>query len=139
MKGDKMTKDQIKPKDVRAFLFTQKGGPEGNKEFFVGYDSRKNLVGLAGPDKVIDFVDDLINHVKIKNWKKDTSNFKSKGEKWKWSMTLYGHDGGEINFTGECGYDPKEFEDGEDRWKILMQLIDIVETRQREERTEEAK
>jgi hypothetical protein len=126
-----MNKDKMKPKDLKSFRYTYENKSDGSKkEIFVGYDRMDRLVGVKNEQELENFAYDIINHVGIKSWKKETSNSQSKD---KWEIYLGGKDRTGVIFSGKGPYLSKEFEDGVDRWGVLMQLLEIFETKLSEE------
>lgn len=130
-----MNKDKMRPKDVKSFSFKYENKSDGtSKDIFLGYDRLDNLVGLRTEQDLENFAYDMIHHVGIKNWKKETE---VKGSTEKWEIYLGGSDRTGVTFSGKGPYPAKEFEDGVDRWNVFMQLIDTIETKQREQQEEE--
>ena len=130
-----MNKDKMRPKDVKSFSFTYENKKDGTKKsLFLGYDRLDRLVGLKNDQELEDLAYDMINHVGIKSWKKETD---SGGSGEKWEIYLGGSDRTGVTFSGKGPYPAKEFEDGVDRWNVFMQLIDIIETKQRQELEEQ--
>jgi hypothetical protein len=131
-----MNKEQMKPKDVRSFSYTSSSKSKGIKrELFFGYDRLKRPVNLKDENDLENIAYDLINHVGLKLWRKESTNPKSKDDT-KWEISLAGKDGTSVNFYGVGPYPKSEFEDGVDRWDVLMQLIDSLESRNNEEKEE---
>lgn len=133
-----MNKDKMKPKDLKSFSYTSSSKSQGTKRsLFLGYDRLGKLVGLKTEQDLEDLAYDLINHVGLKLWKKESENDKSKDDT-KWEISLAGKDSTSVNFYGVGPYSKAEFEDKVDRWNVLMQLIDMLESRD-SERVEETK
>jgi hypothetical protein len=129
-----MNKEKMKPKDLKSFNYTSSSRSSGTKKsIFLGYDRLGKLVGLKTEQELENLAYDLINHVGLKLWKKESENDKSKDDT-KWEISLAGKDGTSVNFYGVGPYPKAEFEDKTDRWNVFMQLIEIIESKKDSER-----
>jgi hypothetical protein len=124
-----MKKEDIKIGNIKSFSYKIfKDENSRGKTLFLGYNSKNNLTGILDKNQWNDFVYDLINHVHIDDWKKSTSNSRKKDE-MNWEIILTSNKNEVITFAGYGGY-PKE-ENGSDYWSVLLQLLDIIETKQK--------
>ena len=134
-----MNKDSMKPKDIKSFNFAYNNKESGEKRNVnLGYDRLGRLVTFKNDQELENFAYDLIHHVGVKSWRKETD---VKGGNATWEMYLGGKDRTGVTFSGNAPYPAKDFEDKVDRWGILMQLLDIIEEKEKEllKETEEKK
>jgi len=103
-----MTKDEIKINNIKSFELNLKLKDKNEKVL---------LNKSIGEFIWSDFLYDLINNIRIKDWNKSNVE-KKKGDQSEWSIVLTGKDGGIITFFGENSF-PSE-------WENLMDLIELI-------------